>query len=85
MNTKILVWIIGPFIWGLALLWYNHVLLQRGISYWQALLFSTAIVAAWQLCKPMQWIWNAVFAIVIILQAAAWCGFVTLPLFRALN
>ena len=81
-RAKLIGYAIYPFIGGLFFLWYNHVLLQYPIRYWQLVVLSIPVAFMQYCIKPTKYLVAAVSIAAMFGQALAWIGMLSLPLFH---
>lgn len=77
---SVLGFILGMFIAGLLLMWYNYTIIQFKVNYWQWVSLSIVPVL---MPKPLaRWIFTPIGFVAIFMQLAKWIGLLTLPLIK---
>lgn len=75
---KVIGWVIAPFITGWIFVWYNYVIIQLSINYWQWCCISIVVVMMPKWLRIP--ITGLIGATALLCQVLKWLSLITLPL-----
>jgi hypothetical protein len=82
LSQHIIGYIIGVFMVGLILYWYNHVLFIKQIGYWKCCILAVPFSLAAYAAPWIKYLYSALFIFVFFCQVLKWIDVISLPVFK---